>query len=373
MNFSERKDVVVVGNDHYNTLNVVRALGSADFNVDVYIISDKKKSFVLKSKYVSRSFIVNEDEIVNALLQDKSGEKKVLISTYDKIAAILDNSYNELSMHYVLPSVGHRQGGINLMMDKEKQTECAAKVGMKVPKTILIELDKNLDVEEFSLSYPCIIKPVESFKGSKNDFRFCRDENELQQDLNSIKGMFREVLVQQFIPNDEVILIGGVRTEEGKNYIHGEINKYKHSSAIHNMGLCCLGFWMPQTRLGELCDKLLEEIDYYGCYSIEFIRSHSIDNSNGDYFIEINLRTDGLFYFYTEAGVNLPAIWASSCYGNPIKLSCKKTKVFGMNEFLYLKSSLSPSSIFDFMKTNVFSVARFNDIKPLIYKILTKI
>ena len=368
--------VIVVGNDHYNTLNVVRALGVAGFSVDVWIISEKSKSFVLKSRYAGEGGCVREDEVIDFLLSKyKAARERIpLITTYDGAAVLVDSKYDRLSGKFCLPSVGHVQGRLIEAMNKDFQVQAAADAGMHVPGSISLNLTERYERELDDVDYPCIVKPRESFKASKEEFRICENREKLVECLESLNGVVPEVLVQQFIPNDEVIVVGGVRTPQGEVYIYGEVNKEKHSSSSHNLGLCCLGYWERGCRSEELCRRLLKDMDYYGCFSIDFIRSHGHrEGEEKDYFIEVNLRTDGLFFFYTQAAVNYPAIWASACYGLPVEVAPAEKRIIGMNEILYLRNYLSLSSIGDFFKTDVFSTFSFKDFRPFLFRILNKL
>lgn len=365
--------VIVVGNDHYNTLNVIRSLGKDDFDVRVVIISEsiKTKSFVLKSRFVSHGFVLSESEVVDFLM-DRLADPQVnipVIPTYDGAAAVLDKSYDRLSEFFILPSVARTQGMLTANMNKELQVRQAGSVGFKVPASVVMELDKYSGDMPRDVVLPCIVKPLSSFRGSKNDFRVCDTPESLNDVLMELKGRVPEVLIQQFIPNDEILLVGGVRTEDGRNFCYGEINKYKKSNAVNSMGLCCLGYLLPDSELTDLCKRLVELIDYRGCYSVEAVRAKAGDEKE-DYFIEINLRTDGLYYFYDCMGIDFPAIWVRSCYGLPVDVRMRKNKVFGMNEFLYLKHCLSLKSVADFWKTDVFSTFRWTDLKPFVFKFI---
>lgn len=58
-----------------------------------------------------------------------------------------------------------------------------------------------------------------------------------------------------------------------------------------------------------------------------------------NYFMEINLRTDGLL-FYNKAGINFQAIRVNSCYNYVSEIIPSKKDIYGMNEFLYLRNSM---------------------------------
>lgn len=367
------KVCIVLGNDHYNTLNVVRSLGKAKIQVSAIIISDKPKSFVLKSKYIYNGEVLQQPDasyIINKYAN--SGTRIPILATCDSLAAFLDRHYDTLSKHFILPSVGNTQGLLVHEMDKNIQLEHAEKAGFDIPKSVAISLD-NLSATDLSgIPYPCIIKPEESIGGSKSDFRLCNTEKELIERLRNLSGSLHRVLVQQFVPNDHVMVISGVRTRDNKNYVFGEIDKFKHGSQLHNLGLNCMGVLNPVSELRDSCIRYVDAIDYHGCYSVDIVRvyhkSPAVRNRN--YFMEINLRTDGLLYFYQKANINLPAIWVNSCYGENVHVTPVEKKVYGMNEFMYFRHCLSGAVFTDLLKTDIFSTFSIGDIKPFIYRFL---
>lgn len=374
MKRNKTKKVIVVGNDHFNTLNVVRALGKEGFSPIVIIINDnQERSFVLKSRYISRGIVTKEKDVIELLLKDlkEPGNKVPLITTYDGASVLIDNHFEQLSHYFILPSISNHQGELTRMMDKELQMSFARKVGLDIPFSISVSLDSIREENFKDMLYPCIVKPQESYKGSKHNFRICGNKKELQNALTSLKNEIKEVLVQQFIPNDELVLIAGVRTPEKTNFIIGEIDKTKYSSSAHNIGASSMAYWNPTTVIDKKCKELIELIDYYGCYSIEFVRSDIHKNGEKKYFfMEMNLRTDAMLYNFTASGVNLPALWAASCYGDNIDLRPSKKKIYSMNEILYIKENFSLSFFKDIFKADTFTLFNLKDPKPLFYKLI---
>lgn len=366
---------LVIGADHFNTLNIVRALGQENIEVDVIIIGESKHSFVSKSKYISRYKIVNK--LSTDLLVEHFSIKEVripVIATTDAAAVFLDQNYNLLSEYFILPSVKFKEGELIREMDKSKQLIHAKESGFIIPTSKALNLDTNFSNKLSDVNFPCIIKPEESYKGSKNDFRICYSREDLMNKLNGLKGILSNVLVQQFIPNDEVILVAGVRTNKGKHYLYGEINKLKNGKKHNNLGLLCFGELSTSTKLHNACIDYLDRIDYHGLYSIEVLRPNfGVSSSNNDYFLEINLRTDSLIFLYTKAGINYPAIWVKSCYGVEPSVNPSRRNIYGMNVIYYIKNTMGKDFISDLLKTDVFSLCNSKDIKPILYRFINHI
>ena len=93
--------------------------------------------------------------------------------------------------------------------------------------------------------------------------------------------------------------------------------------------------------------------------------------------MEINLRSDGLLFFYDKAGVNYSRAWVETCLGKPVSpLKMNKDIVYGMNEFQYLKNFVNRKSLVsafrDFRKADAFSIFSPSDIMPFFYKFIYK-
>ncbi len=361
-------DAIVIGNDHYNTLNVIRSLGKANIRVFAVIISNKKKSFVLKSRYVNKGYIIKELDCRWLIEKFADNNIKIpIISSADSVASDLDLNLSLLSQYFVVPSIGNTQGLLTKMMNKEIQSQYAKNIGFDVPVSISVDTQKYNTLNINNIHYPCIIKPEESIGGSKNDFRICSNKEQLLQALQELSNHLNRVLIQDYISKDEEIVIAGVRDIEGKNYLFGEIKKEKYGVRLNNMGLTSLGALQLTSEINDCSKNLLNAIDFHGCYSIEVIRSGKGQNRR-NYFMEINFRTDATICIYTKANLNFPAIWVKSCYGEEIDIVSPKKIIYGMNEFLYFKNG--PYKIKDLIKSNVFSTFSLKDIKPFIFRFL---
>lgn len=369
-----KSKAIVIGNNHDNTLNVIRALGSDGFDVELLLLSKSKKNYITKSKYINKTRLFeHESDLLQYLSETARCEKIPVITTSDSIAALIDRNFNMLKTKYQLPNCHNSAGYLIKEMDKERMTQVAQKCGFLVPKTISYRRNTppQCNLLKYSeLHYPVIIKPEQSILGSKDDFRICGSFDCLASTINRDLKHINAFLIQEFIPNDEVLLVAGARTLDGHVYQKGHINKSKHGKRLTNLGMNSLGILTSEDILKDNCCRYLSEIGYFGPYSFEFIRHNGLI-----YFIEVNLRTDGLYFFFNHFGFNIPSIWASNgektCSRRERRL---RYKVVGMCEFQYLKNYLSLSHIFsnirDFANTDVFSIASLKDIKPFIYKIL---
>lgn len=368
----------IIGYNHYNTLNVLRAVGKAGFKVTLILVAPESKSFVAKSRYAGECvYAADEKDAVDRLIQcyDESDGRIPVITCGDRIAAELDKRYDEVSRRFIVPNVAMSEGGIVDAMDKCRQVKIASEAGFLVPATVNIPADGAL--QDFPLEWPCLVKPRYSYKGSKDDFRVFYSPGEFSEWLNGAGCNHNDMIMQQYLPNDEVLVVSGIRDFSGRNHIAGMIVKTKHGSNLNNLGLNSFGALSSELEIKPICDRMLERLDYYGLYSIDILRVKDADGKPGYYFMEINLRSDGLLFFYDKAGVNYSRAWVETCLGKPVSpLRMKKDIVYGMNEFQYLKNFVNRRSLVsafrDFRKTDAFSIFSLSDIMPFLYKFIYK-
>ena len=90
---------------------------------------------------------------------------------------------------------------------------------------------------------------------------------------------------------------------------------------------------------------------------------------------EMNLRDDGDLFYWTTGGVNLPAIWVSSIYGqnnDMLSRHLKKKITYGMNEINYIKYQVHLKTIVenikDWIKCDCYTIFNWRDLRPFLYK-----
>ena len=363
--------VIVIGSDHHNTLGVVRGLGERGVNPDVMILSNGGGSFVGKSKYVNRVLFVEDvKEISNSLITNYRSEenKPVVICCADPIESEIDQHYNELRNYFILPG-SEIQGRITELMNKQVMSNLASKVGLKIPRTWYIDSEcKGLS----EVLFPCIVKPLVSKDGCKEDIQIIKTEEKLRDYL--VSGRHEKSQIQEFIEkdfeyqligcstNNEVIIPGVsiiLRPCKGSNT---SFLQYKQLPA----GFCDI----------EKCNVFVKETGYRGLFSMEFIR----DKQGRDYFMEINFRNDGNAICTTAAGISLPYVWYLSCLAKDYTEEVQKVlkSVYVMPDMAELKLLLTGKInivqyIKDLNKTGRFMEYDKEDTKPFWYMLWKEI
>lgn len=362
--------VIVIGNEHHNTLGVIRSLGEKGLSSDVILVTNEKKPFVGKSKYINKLYKVTAVEnVVHCLFNNfrSDGDKPVIIACNDAISSLIDENSTELSSYFLLPGA-EPQGQITRLMNKQVMADLAVSVGLEIPPSWSI--NKSSDISD--IIYPCITKPILSKIGSKADIQICKTQEELNLYLN--KAGHEIVQVQKFIDKDFEFQLIGCATNK-----HIIIPGYSHILRP------CRGSntsFLKYSKLKydfcdlEACHKFIQKTAYRGLFSMEFLR----DRDGKDFFMEINFRNDGNSICVTASGINLPYIWYLYSIGKDYTDELKKEvkTVYVMPEFselgLLLRGQLSIRGwLSDMKKTDRFMDYDKNDPRPFWREAINKI
>lgn len=367
MNFLINNQVIVFGGNHHNTLGVIRSLGEKNI-FPILVLHDSENSFVLQSKYISKSHVVkNETEGVRLIIKEYSEatDPCIIICCSDGASHAVDEHYDELKNKFIIPNGGGK-GNISMYMDKENIRNLAETCNIKTPKSWVI--NKNDKIPE-DIKYPCIIKPLVSIEGSKSDIHICNNMSDLTNDLKQIHS--ERIQIQEFINKEyEYQLIGcRILNNTYDNIIIPGFSKIIRSTEVSNTGYL---EYSPIDKFEgvdiEKVENLIRKCNYTGLFSVEFIKSVSGES----YFMEINFRNDGNAYSVTAAGCNLPYIWSLGMTDHEIpteQISVKKT-IYVIPELMdFLQSVLTHKISFfkwfkDVMGADAFLLYNANDKKP---------
>jgi len=372
---SFQNEVIIIGGDHHNTLGVIRSLGKVNIRPYVAIISKKtKNSFVLKSKYVKKGWIIPSEELCIKFIFDNFSNndyKPILISTSDSATSCIDVNFEKLIDHFFIPSSGSN-GALSQLMNKKILCELASEVGFDVPKSWIFINDSVLN----EIKFPCIIKPVKSTMGSKNDIKIFNNQKELEQ--FSSKKNLSKFIIQEYLNKDFEFQLIGCSLYGGEEVFIPGYSKIIRSAYNTNTGL--LEYKLSHHFDKELnidlnkCKQLIEKCKYTGLFSIEFIKTKEQIN----YFLEINFRNDGNAYAVTAAGINLPSIFVSH-FTQKVNLEnelYENKSIIVMPEFVdfmqVIRHKISVVSwIKDLLNTDCFLVYNKDDLKPFFFELWT--
>lgn len=304
--------VIILGNDHTNTLGVVQCLGRVGISVSV-VLWGAKSGLVASSNFVDQVYTAATPQACINLLRDVfKGVEAVIIATCDAAAIALEQNRASIGDNFRFE---YTEGSwsIEELCEKDRQVNLAQEAGFKVPwssKPIECLVDVPDDVP-----FPCITKSLVSCKGSKNDLIIVRNREELMQILKTLLVHTPKILLQQYIERDYEISILGCGLKGGDCLIPCVENKL--TLFPKNVGLECVAEIQPleDSSVSQSIRNFIKKTGYVGLFSIEMMHCKTDDKF---YFTEINLRNDGANSFVYKYGVNLPLNHIENLYDKPL-------------------------------------------------------
>ena len=359
--------VLIVGGNHQNPLGVIEAFGQKGILSDVIILGNYKKSFVLKSKYIARSWICHtDDDVISTIIANftDSKDKAVAIACCDDAACLL-NEYSEILERFLYLPGTKPQGSLKRWQDKEYMTETAAKIGMRIPKSWVVK-DKVIPAD---MEYPCITKSLTSVKLGKSEFALCQNEEELNDFLQN-KAYSGAIQIQKFIDKEFEFQFLGCSLNGGEEIIIPGDTYIEPGNGFNNLTFLCYkkGKVVESPSTLRLCKEFVKTTGYSGLFSVEFVQG----KDGKEYFLEMNFRNDGNGAVVTRAGTNLPYIWYLYCIGAEYQKEIESSLVnetYSVPEDSYLSSMLRAEISFrkwrnDMKKANSYITYFPGDTKP---------
>lgn len=315
--------VIVWSIDDFNTLGLMRELGSAE--LDILFLVKGHAGFAVKSKYCKKHIETPTiEDGYKYLMENYENESKkpILIISSDEIITFVDQHKEEFEKLFIVPGTTIK-GNIEKYIDKNNMTTLAEEVGILCPKSRAIK--KGEDISD--IQYPCLIKPSHQKPGHYNEFKFkiCKNANALKKTLRYVRSD-SEFIVQQYIPKELDLLVYGGRMWDDNTIFAGAFIRDRWADS----GSSSHGYFtenIPQCADTSKILEFLERIDYHGLFSVEYGLLE-----NKAYFFEINLRNDGTSHYFYQAGANIPLAYVYSSAG--LDYSDIPTKVSGEKWFI---------------------------------------
>lgn len=297
----EKMIAVVIADDHYNSLGMIRSLGLRGIPVVLVLISNGR-SFVDKSKYVTECYKINRDEIkiLETLQTIISRENKYAFFPLSDFAAdILDRNY--LLFDNVL--CPHAKGDLKELMNKDKAKKIASACGLRVPKGKVIVAPFDVNWSEF----PVVLKPLASMEGLKSDIVIVNNGQELCDELKVFfeKG-YQRILLEEYIcgADEHMIEVMGERAEFHDCTFAGIISKVREFPIKNGSTSYASIVRKHQDIDFDKLNNFIKQTGFIGLFDMEF------KYANGEaYFIECNFRNGAPGHEFTKQGFNIPSKW----------------------------------------------------------------
>lgn len=297
--------IVILGNDHTNTLGLIQSLGGFDY--DIYAAIWGLKTGIVKSSKYLKGLITGRspENCIRAIYScfKNEPEKTIILCACDSAALELERNKDLLQDNFLFEYTYGRYS-ISQLQEKSLQVKLALEAGFNVPISIEISDPEQIPLNS-SFKGPYIYKALKSVEGDKGDLTICEDWIKLRRKAKITLAKTPRILVQQYINRDYEISILGCSLKNGECIIPAI--EHKLSLFPKNVGLECLAYVdeLNDSTIIKPITQLLSNIGYIGLFSVEMMHCKS---DNKYYFTEINLRNDGANSFIRKYGVNLPLI-----------------------------------------------------------------
>ena len=310
-------EVIVVGMNYSIALGVVRSLGAFGYGVRLLAFNQRVEEIAGSSKYVTKCIrtALDSEHICQGLDELRGNDDKMLvIPLNDRCCRIIDEQYDNLSKHLILPNMNDRPGAISEFMNKKRQKDAAEKCGMKTASGREYGTDDHgIAFAKDKVHYPCFLKPSASanLPNSKTALAVCKNEEELIHSMIASRNKgCGSVLIEEYLDVTKELCIYGV-AGNGCVYAPALIETVREGVAEHR-GVAAEGIVRSANRIRDIKEKienLVKSIGLTGLFCVDLLQC-------GDeiFFSEINLRGGGSEYSATLAGANLPGTLADMVY-----------------------------------------------------------
>lgn len=310
---------IIISDDHYNGLGMIRSLGLLNMDV-ILILLSMKKTFINSSKYVDNCIKVahSRDSIIKVLndLFDKYSNYLLLLYPLNDFAVqVLDSEYMSFPGNVFSPNA---HGKIQYYSNKQIAKRIAAECGLSIPAGKIIDI-KNGDIGSLKdITFPVIIKPVVSVEGAKSHIKTVYDKEQYQSVIDGYGELgYTRILVEEYICGHDsyMIEVMGARGSNKKVEFAGIIKKYREYPIVNGSTSYATIIQNHKYVDFQKLISFLSTIDYVGIFDFEFKYSNE-----KLYFIECNYRNGAPGFVFTKNGYNLPGVWAELELGIDLNL-----------------------------------------------------
>ncbi len=320
--------ILIVGRNYSSNLFLARAIGKAGYEAEVLRVFPKSSKFYrllapdAYSRYVKNYQVVILNRRTGRLVRKLCYmadplRRMLLIPTDDLTAGIIDANYDFLSKFYHMPNINDTEGAIVRLMSKDRQKKLAEAAGLSVAKGFVIHARKGQYIIPETIRYPCFVKPNISKNSAKIHMRRCDNPSELSSALADFScGKTVEILLEEHLEIRHEYSLLGLSTKDGvlaPGFFVTELGGHGE-----RRGVAMTGVMLPVETAPELIEKLkrfVAMLDYEGLFDIDLIETQD----GHIYFTEINFRYGASGEAITQAGLNLPGMFADyKLRGTPV-------------------------------------------------------
>jgi predicted ATP-grasp superfamily ATP-dependent carboligase len=320
-----RTPAFVLSNDHAKNpkrpygeaggLAIVRSLGRR--GIPVIRLHPNLMDTAVRSRYCKPVVCpdTSEPTKLTDFLIRLAGEcacRPVLFPSTDEAVLFLAQNEELVRKHFRIPMP--RRDVVELVVNKKRQYETAASLGIPVPRTYYPTKHEELLAIAKEIGFPCIIKPIASYFWRRDLVREqlgifkvkkVNSSRELEEFYSIFSTMSKDIMIQEIIPGEEQRLVTFIAyLDEGSKPI-AYCTRRRIRQIPPGFGDTTFTDTCYEPRVVDLSIRLFQGIGYQGLGGIEF----KLDPRDGQFkLVEINARSLHTGAIATACGVDLPFI-----------------------------------------------------------------
>ncbi len=311
-------DALVLNAQLRQSLVAVRSLGRRGLRVAAAGTVSNAPAF--SSRWCQRGFVFAAAEATDAygvMLEEwlERHAAPVLISSHDGTMALLRARRARLEQRVSLALAN--EPALTIAVDKERTLAVASRLGLHVPREVVIRDGADVPMALKEIGLPAVIKPCESWVSDGRDGTWVGPQlvvtrAEAQRAIEAVTRFGKPVLFQQ--------LLTGRREAVSFLYAKGDVYARfaqwarRTRPPLGGQSVLRQSIAVP-SDIGAQAESLVREINLEGYSEVEFRR----DSAGVPYLMEINPRLSASVEIAVRAGVDFPYLlyqWAS---GGPIE------------------------------------------------------
>ena len=292
------RPTAVIMNMFYTGLGIARSLG--ELGIPVIGLSAHRRvygEYTRHAKIVRSPDSRNEPEALLPFLQklgSELGAKAVIFPTRDDDVLFLDRYREALAPYFamVIPASAALQASLN----KWETYLLAERVGVATPRTWLIQNESDLRSAMLEVSYPCVLKPVESYHwrkganwekvGGRKAFAVMSRDELVAEYANTARADQRALLQEMISGEDDCLVSACCYFDKHSNPV-ASFTTQKLAQAPERFGTGFIVQGVERPEILEPTFRLLQAIGFKGIAEVEY----KWDSVRKEYqLIEINPR-----------------------------------------------------------------------------------
>ncbi len=316
-------DVLILDAYLRQALVSIRSLGRRGLRIAALDSNSTPPAF--SSRWCQRGFVCPaceaSEEYLDYLEQlIKLTGVQVLIPSSDSTLALLRQSRLRLEKNMRVALA--REPALAIAVNKQQTLEVANRLGLSVPKGILVQSINEVKEALREVGLPAVVKPVESWvwqeNTDKNEHRGKRiasqlvtTEKEAKRAVEELTSLGGETLFQTFLAGRRE----AISFLYANGVIHARFAQWakRTEPPLGGQSVLRQSIAIPHD-IGDQAERLVREIDLEGYSEVEYRR----DSAGKPYLMEINPRLSASVEIAVRSGVDFPYLLYQWAIGDQI-------------------------------------------------------